>query len=79
MPRTVERNVRVDVVADDDRLRALHEATLLGLQREVKELPAVWLYDARGSQLFAEITRLPEYYQTRTERALLERSADAPP
>jgi dimethylhistidine N-methyltransferase len=36
-------------------------------------VPARWLYDRRGSELFEEITRLPEYYPTRTETALLER------
>ncbi|MBA3906641.1 MAG: L-histidine N(alpha)-methyltransferase, partial [Pseudonocardiales bacterium] len=33
-------------------------------------------YDARGSVLFEEITQLPEYYPTRTERALLESGVD---
>ena len=44
-----------------------------GLSRPQKELPPKYFYDARGSELFEEITRLPEYYLTRTERALLER------
>src|SRR5881397_683158 len=39
-------------------------------------LPCKYFYDDRGSRLFQEITRLPEYYQTRTEEALLERVAD---
>jgi L-histidine N-alpha-methyltransferase len=38
-----------------------------------RELPPKFFYDERGSRLFEEITRLPEYYLTRTERALLER------
>lgn len=42
------------------------------LSRPQKELSPKWFYDARGSALFDEITRLPEYYLTRTERALLE-------
>jgi L-histidine N-alpha-methyltransferase len=47
-----------------------------GLLREgQKELPPTYFYDARGSQLFDEITRLAEYYPTRAERALLERCA----
>jgi L-histidine Nalpha-methyltransferase len=37
-----------------------------------KELPPTWFYDERGSDLFEEITRLPEYYLTRAEHALLE-------
>ena len=43
-----------------------------GLAAPQKELPPKYFYDQRGSELFEEITRLPEYYQTRTERALLE-------
>jgi L-histidine N-alpha-methyltransferase len=39
-------------------------------------LPSKYFYDDRGSQLFEEITRLPEYYQTRTEEAILESIAD---
>lgn len=47
-----------------------------GLLRDgQKELPPTYFYDARGSQLFDEITRLDEYYPTRAERALLERCA----
>ncbi len=47
-----------------------------GLTRSPKELPPKYFYDARGSQLFEEITRLPEYYLTRAETAILERHAD---
>jgi L-histidine Nalpha-methyltransferase len=43
-----------------------------GLSRAQKELPPKYFYDRRGSELFDEITRLPEYYLTRTERALLD-------
>jgi L-histidine N-alpha-methyltransferase len=43
-----------------------------GLSAPQKELAPKYFYDHRGSELFEEITRLPEYYQTRTERALLE-------
>jgi len=42
-----------------------------GLTRAQKELSPKYFYDHRGSELFDEITRLPEYYPTRTERALL--------
>ena len=42
-----------------------------GLALPQKELPPKFFYDQRGSELFEAITRLPEYYQTRTERALL--------
>ena len=50
---------------------ALDEATRRGLQAEVKQLPTVWLYDERGSRLYEEITRLPEYYLPRREREIL--------
>jgi L-histidine N-alpha-methyltransferase len=43
-----------------------------GLALPQKELPPKYFYDQRGSELFEAITRLPEYDQTRTERALLE-------
>ena len=42
-----------------------------GLSATPKTLPPKYFYDARGSELFDEITRLPEYYPTRTERAIL--------
>ena len=43
-----------------------------GLAAPQKELPPKYFYDHRGSELFEEITRLPEYYPTRTERSMLE-------
>jgi L-histidine N-alpha-methyltransferase len=44
-----------------------------GLSRTPRELPPRYFYDERGSRLFEEITQLPEYYLTRTERSLLQR------
>ncbi|HEX8391728.1 MAG TPA: L-histidine N(alpha)-methyltransferase [Longimicrobium sp.] len=44
-----------------------------GLRRAQPELPPKFFYDEAGSRLFEEITRLPEYYLTRTERALMQR------
>lgn len=43
-----------------------------GLRERPRTLPPKYFYDARGSELFDQITRLPEYYPTRTERAILE-------
>ena len=40
---------------------------LAGLSKPQKELPCRWFYDTRGSELFEQITDLPEYYPTRTE------------
>jgi dimethylhistidine N-methyltransferase len=46
-----------------------------GLGRRRKSLPSRWLYDDLGSELFEEITRLPEYYPTRTEAQILRDQA----
>ena len=43
-----------------------------GLTAHPKWLPPKWFYDARGSELFEDITRLPEYYPTRAEREILQ-------
>ena len=47
-----------------------------GLATQPRTLPPKWLYDDRGSDLFDQITRLPEYYPTEAERALLVAHAD---
>ena len=47
-------------------------ALLAGLAAPIPAIPARWLYDRRGSELFERITALPEYYPTRTEMALLK-------
>ncbi|MGF1550817.1 MAG: L-histidine N(alpha)-methyltransferase [Sphingomonadaceae bacterium] len=52
---------------------AFRDDVLSGLAAPVPAIPARWLYDRRGSELFEEITGLAEYYPTRVERALLER------
>ena len=46
-----------------------------GLTTAPKDIPPKWFYDDRGSALFERITRLPEYYPTRRERAILESRA----
>ena len=50
-------------------------AVIDGLSRPQKTLPCRFFYDARGSELFEAITRLPEYYPTRTETAILKAHA----
>jgi len=66
----------VDVHLSPDHMRAALAADVrAGLTVEPKELPPKWFYDERGSNLFDEITRLPEYYPTRCERAILEQRA----
>jgi gamma-glutamyl hercynylcysteine S-oxide synthase len=70
--------VRVDLWLGPDSLeQALRADALRGLTATPKELPPKWFYDARGSRLFDEITRLPEYYLTRAERSILEQHAAA--
>ncbi len=54
---------------------AARKALLDGLVQSPKTLPAALFYDDRGSKLFDAITELPEYYQTRTERSILEHVA----
>ncbi|QLY32581.1 L-histidine N(alpha)-methyltransferase [Nocardia huaxiensis] len=60
-------------LTDEDLTAALRGDVQAGLTASPKSLPPKWFYDARGSELFEKITELPEYYPTRTERALLER------
>jgi L-histidine N-alpha-methyltransferase len=50
---------------------ALRSDVLAGLTATPKTLPPKWFYDARGSELFEQITTLPEYYPTRAEREIL--------
>ena len=65
-----------DVLVDDRWVReALVDDVRRGLGRHPLKLPPRWLYDATGSDLFDEITRLPEYYPTEAERSILTREA----
>ncbi len=59
-----------------DRLQFLDD-TLTGLREEPKRLPCKYFYDETGSALFDRICDLPEYYPTRTERAIMAAHADA--
>ncbi len=65
------------IEAMDAQTSAFEADVLAGLSRERKTLPSRWLYDDRGSELFEQITRLPEYYPTRTETAILSNNAEA--
>ncbi len=57
---------------DDDLARTLRAEVITGLTAEHKWLSPKWFYDARGSELFEQITELSEYYPTRTERKILQ-------
>lgn len=59
----------------DDEHEAFRRDLIAGLATRPKSLSPKWFYDARGSQLFEAITRLPEYYPTRQEAILLRRVA----
>jgi dimethylhistidine N-methyltransferase len=54
----------------DPQTVAFRDDVLAGLAAPIPAVPARWLYDRRGSELFDEITRLPSYYPTRTETAI---------
>lgn len=58
-----------------DRRAELAADVRAGLGATPRTLPAKWLYDHRGSELFEQITRLDEYYPTRTELAILRECA----
>ena len=62
-------HARPDPVEADNAFR---DDVLAGLSAPIRAVPARWLYDRRGSELFEQITGLPEYYPTRTESALLQ-------
>ncbi|QUR69268.1 L-histidine N(alpha)-methyltransferase [Mycobacterium spongiae] len=64
-------------LAEDSAYHALRRDVYEGLQKTPKSLPPKWFYDSVGSDLFDRITRLPEYYPTRAEAAILRaRSAE---
>jgi L-histidine Nalpha-methyltransferase len=64
-------------LAADSAYQALRRDVLDGLQASPKSLPPKWFYDSVGSDLFDQITRLPEYYPTRAEAEILRtRSAE---
>jgi L-histidine N-alpha-methyltransferase len=67
--------VQVDSWLSEDDERSLANDVLDGLTKPFKELPPKHFYNARGSELFEQITEQPEYYPTRTELAILRDSA----
>jgi dimethylhistidine N-methyltransferase len=72
LARSVLRySARHEAVASD----SFADHVRFGLNEKPKWLSAKYFYDAAGSELFEEITRLPEYYPTRTELSILERHA----
>jgi L-histidine N-alpha-methyltransferase len=65
----------IDSHLEDGALDTIAADVRHGMELPLKELPPKYFYDARGSELFEQITTLPEYYPTRCERALINRHA----
>ncbi len=69
-PAFTMRNHLIEIERDEE-VRTL----ISGLTAPRKRIPSLYFYDANGSKLFEQITRLPEYYLSRTEKKLLHRLA----
>ncbi len=67
--------ITIDSYLQEGQERSLADDVLDGLTKPFKELPPKHFYDARGADLFDQICDLPEYYQTRTERSILQGAA----
>ena len=75
-PSPDNRTITIDSHLSADWARgAMREDITRAFTRSPRTLPPKWLYDDRGSELFDEITRLPEYYPTEAERSILNRHA----
>jgi L-histidine Nalpha-methyltransferase len=64
-------------LAADSAATALRSDVINGLRQAPKTLPPKWFYDSVGSDLFDQITRLPEYYPTRAEAQILREQSAA--
>ncbi len=71
-PAALSPNLRAEEAPRSDDFA---EAVLQGFARKPRSIPCRFFYDARGAELFEEITKLEEYYPTRAETALLEAHA----
>src|SRR3954452_10170916 len=70
MPATDQ--VTIEVHLRDGALASLPDDVRQSLGSQPKTLPPKYFYDTRGSELFEQITELPEYYPTRAEQAVLD-------
>lgn len=80
LPAVTPDNLKPDNVVFSDlhpRVCNRRLEIISGLQREQKSIDPKYFYDIRGSELFEQITELPEYYPTRTERQILQRESQA--
>jgi L-histidine N-alpha-methyltransferase len=74
MQAVIPPTIDIHLTGDDLRAAMEHDVRT-GLVGDPKSLPPVYFYDDRGSRLFDQITRLPEYYPTRSERSILDARA----
>src|SRR3954453_10457168 len=75
--QSIESGIELAIHLDPtSRRAALEDEVRQGLSSSPRTLSPVWFYDEVGSRLFDEITRLPEYYPTRTEQQILSDHAD---
>ena len=73
---TEPHNIIIDVHVNGETPEHVQSDLRAGLLSTPRTLPTKYIYDDRGSELFEQICKLPEYYQTRTERQLLTDCAD---
>ncbi|MEL7454304.1 MAG: L-histidine N(alpha)-methyltransferase, partial [Pseudomonadota bacterium] len=76
MTSTLAPGAQAKAITNPATTSRFHEDIIAGLSANQKTIPSQWLYDEKGSKLFEEITRLPEYYPTRTETEILRSHAD---
>jgi len=76
MTHAVARGANISFIDSHPRAGDARKQVIGGLLRKQKSIEPKWFYDEAGSQLFDRITRLPEYYPTRTERHILETYRD---
>lgn len=72
---TDQNRCTVKAILPAHRLLSVNEMVTNGLAQTPKRLPPILFYDAEGSRLFEEICKVPEYYLTRTEKAILDQHA----
>ncbi len=68
----LETRLNIEIETTTGATPSFAKAVLAGLSAHPKNLPPMYFYDAAGSKLFEKICKLPEYYLTRTEHALLK-------
>lgn len=69
-------HLKIKISRRDQSVESFAEDVINGLSSTPKTLPPKYFYDNSGSVLFEQICELPEYYPTRTERAILEKYVD---